>query len=228
MAAQAVSGVEEVIRAVRARQAGAAELYPALAAAPLLFAIEGGEGDVVRPVVQRWNDADHGLVFTSHDRATGVPGIPGLAELSGRELGGRWPDGLRAAVNVGSDDVGIVLDSDAMHAVGAVPDTVPAGTVVMVGAPADPPAPELVEALRAAVRGTAGVSAGYLFQQATPGGTSRMIAGLDLDDPAAAPEVVPDVARTVAAAHPPARNLDFTALHGELRRMVLGAVLAIT
>jgi hypothetical protein len=222
-----VSDVEDVIRAVRAGSAGAGELYPALAAAILLFAIHGGAGNTVQPVVQSWDGADHGLVFTSPERAAVAGGLPGLAELSGRDLGARWPDGLRAAVNLGSDDVWIVLDSDAMHAIGAQPETVAAGTVVAIGAPAEAPPAELVEAVRDAVRTTAGVQAAYLYQEARPGGSSRLVAGVDLDpglDPA---DVVPQLARAVAATYPAAAYLDFAALDGSLRGMVLGAVLAV-
>lgn len=221
------SDVESVIRAVRGGQAGAAELYPALAEATLLLAVEDGSGSAAAPVVRRWDGVDHGLVFTSPERAAAQRGLPGFAQLTGRDLGARWPRGLRAAVNLGSDDVWIVLDDDAMHAVGAQSHTMPAGQVVAVGAPAQPPAPELVDAIRIAVGQTPGTTAAYLFQQAEPGGTSRLVAGVDLDDGVAADEAVPTLARVVADRYPPAAYLDFVALRGQLRAMVLGAVPAI-
>jgi hypothetical protein len=114
-----------------------------------------------------------------------------------------------------------------MQAVGTQPQPVPAGQIVAVGAPAQPPAPELVDAVRAAVDETKGVAAAYLFQQAEPGGTSRLVAGIELDDSHAAEDVVPALARVVADRYPPAAHLDFVALRGQLRAMVRGHVAAI-
>lgn len=217
------SPVDTVLAAARAGTAGAAELYPALAGARLLFALAAGEGEVGVPWVVQLEGVDHGVICTAPEHADLLTDVPVFAELTGRDLGARWPDGLRALVDPGTP-YALVLDADAMHAIGRTPERLPAGTPYAVGAPAVPPAPELVEAVRGALRNVGGVREAYLFQMAPEGGASRLVCGLvlaDGDDPA---QVVPPIADAVAHAHPAARSLDFLALSGGMLATVAGHV----
>lgn len=247
--------VEAVIRAARSGAASAPELFGALSDATLLLAVKPGAGGSSLPFVFSWNDHDHGAVFTSLRLSTSLPEAPSLMEIAGRELGRRWPDGLRAVINPGADDLTLVFDDAAMHLMehpenapaepapsvaapngagpnGATPaepqrpGDVPAGATVAVGAPAQDPPAELIDAVRTAVRAAPGVEAAYAFQLAE-GGRSGLVIGVVLAAQADERPTVVGLADAIAAAYPPAAELDFLPLSERMQAMVAEHVPAL-
>ena len=215
--------VDDVLSAVQAGSAGARELHEALAGAPLLFALATGQGERALPWILRFDGVDHGVVCTARQYADLLTDVPVFAELSGRDLGARWPAGLRAVINPGTP-LALELDAAAMHALGRTQATARAGTAYAVGAPAEAPAPELVEAVRGALTHVGGAQAAYLFQFAQAGGMSRLVCGLVLAPGADPATVIPPIADAVAYRVPAAGSLDYLPLDGRLLAEVSGFV----
>lgn len=220
--------LDTVIRAVLAGEAGPAELLPALGAATLFLAIDSGVDGSVTPWVADLGGTDHGVVFTSAERAEAVEGVPGYAELPGRELGARWPDGLPVALNPGTPEVGVVLDDVAMHEIGGTPEVMTEGTEITVSAPDPEPPAEFVEALRAGVRARDDVDAALLFDLATAGEPKRLVIGVLLAGGTDRATVVADFAAAVAEHAPGLAEIDFAALTDEVAETVGGVVPAIS
>ena len=230
--------VEAVIRAARAGRTGTPELFHALADATLLLATKEGADGATLPFVFEWNDADHGAIFTSAPLTAMLPTAPGFTEFAGRELGRRWPDGLRAVINPGTDDLMLVFDDAAMHLVAAPEDAVelpppgpggnngngrpamPAGEQYAVGAPAAAPPEDLVDALRSAVRASAFVESVYLFQLAEGGQPPRLVAGAVLAPGADERPAMTALVNAAAQLSPAAARLDFLVLDGAMLRDV--------
>lgn len=211
--------VDNVIQAAKAGTAGPQELYEALAGAPVLFAVATGQEDTALPWILRDGDMDHGVFCTAPEYADILTDVPAFAQMSGRDLGAAWPNGLHAVVNPGTP-LAITFDADAMHAIGAANARLSAGTTYAVGAPAESPQPALVEAVRGALRNVGGAQHAYLFQFAPSGGTSRLVCGLVLSPGADPNVVIPPIADAVLHSYPAATSLDYTPLDGRLLEQV--------
>ncbi len=232
--------VETVIRSARAGQAGTPELFRALSEATLLLATKEGADGATLPFVFEWNEADHGAIFTSSPLTAMLPTAPGFTEFAGRELGRRWPDGLRAVINPGTDDLMLVFDDADMHLVAApedaievpppdaaapaasapAPSAMPAGEQYAVGAPASPPPAELVDAIRSAVRASAFAESAYLFQLAEGGRAPRLVGGAVLAPGADEQQAMSGLVNSAAQVAPAAGQLDFLVLDGTMLRDV--------
>ena len=98
------------------------------------------------------------------------------------------------------------------------------GRELGVGAPADPPAPAVVEAVRSAVRATDGVAAGYLFRMAGHGTVPALVAGVELTSGTDEAAVMPAFVQRLGAALPQGRAIDAVPLAGDLLAAVRDAV----
>lgn len=225
--------LEEVIRAARSGAAAAPELFRALSEATLLLAVKPAADGSSLPYVFSWNDQDHGAVFTSRRLTTGLPEAPGFMEIPGRELGRRWPDGLRAVINPGAAELMLVFDDAAMrrmqHAEAEPPaahEVLSAGTTLAVGAPARAPAEDLIAAVRVAVRASPEVLEAYAFQLAD-GGRSGLVVGVVLVPGADEQRTMAALCNMVASAYRPAAQLDFLPLSEHMRAVVAEHVPAL-
>jgi hypothetical protein len=222
--------LDRLIAEVRAGAGDPAALARGLADSPLLVALASppdGAGDGSLWVFP-WDGAPHGALFTSREHLEAVPDIPGYAVVTGAQLAGLWPADLRAAINPGAADAALVIDAAAVRSWVSTPERVmPAGTEFAVGAPADPPDPELVASLRSAVAASAGAEAAYVVQFVAQGQAPRIVIGVELRAGASPRDAVIGLADATAADHPQAALLDFVPLEGELLRAVTDAVPAI-
>jgi hypothetical protein len=240
-----VSDVEEVLRAAYAGSVDSRAMFRALSEATLLLAVQPGPDGELEPYAFSWNGWDSGAVFTSRERTAMLPDAADFLPMVGRELGRRWPDGLRALLNPGSGPLARAFDDEAMHLLAdpdSVPDDQPGGTAMApsaitsdaapagggevsggrpfaVGAPPEPPPDALVAAVRRAVQGTSGARGAYVFRFLQPPDEPRLVVGV-LTDPGAEESATRDVINAVVASYPPAVNLDFLPLDEQLRALV--------
>jgi hypothetical protein len=90
------------------------------------------------------------------------------------------------------------------------------GRQMGVGAPAEPPAPEVAAAVRAAVDATHGVAAAYLVQMAGHGTVPALVVGVELDDAADEAAVMPGFVRRLGERLPEGESIDAMPVAGSL------------
>jgi hypothetical protein len=222
--------LDQLIVDVRAGRGEPLALALALAQSPLLFALSSPPGDTGRgqPWVMQWNGLDHGALFTSQEHFDAVPNIAGYAVLTGAQLAAIWPGDLYAAINPGAGDAALVLDAAAVRAWATVGSQgIPAGTEFAVGSPAQEPDPQLVSSLRNAVAASQSTEAAYIVALVAQGQVTRIVVGVQVRPGAAAREAAISLADSTAADYPPAAQIDFIPLSGELLRSVVAVVPAI-
>jgi hypothetical protein len=148
--------LEEALRAAALEPAAGQALLTALADEPLLVCVRsapGPDGKVDLPLVEH-EGQDYVLVFTSDTQLQrgGYGGSPRI-ELAGRLLARIWPAGASMAINP-QGDLGLALPADAVATLDGTPGemgrlTIPEGSEVMIGDPADEPV-ALLQVLAAA------------------------------------------------------------------------------
>jgi hypothetical protein len=120
-------------------------------------------------------------LFTARERATAF-GAPRYTSLLMRELAQQWPDGVNAIVNPGEAVEMVLGAADVRNLPTAADrDTIPAGTHVMIGEPAEEPEAAL-RAVTEVIAGRPAVRAAYRAQVFVdrPGEEPQLAIGLDL------------------------------------------------
>ncbi|HEX8497970.1 MAG TPA: enhanced serine sensitivity protein SseB C-terminal domain-containing protein [Actinomycetales bacterium] len=118
-------------------------------------------------------------VFTSEEQLQrGAPDAP-RARPAVRELLGVLPADVGFAVNVGGD-VGLPIHAPALRHPGGGPTTVPAGTAIRIGEPADEPV-DVLERLASALAPVAAVREARRCWAQIGDGAPGLVIGLDLD-----------------------------------------------
>ena len=217
------AALDQLIADVRAGRAEPGGLARALAQAPLLFALSSPPGDAGRgsPWILQWDGHDHGALFTSRAHFDAVASIPGYAVLTGAQLAAIWPGDLRAAINPGGGGAALVLDAAAVRSWASTGTQVlPAGTDFAVGAPVEPPDAQLVSSLRNALAASRSAAAAYIVAFQSRGQAPRVVVGVEVKSGASPRDAAIGLADSTAADYPPAAQLDFVPLEGELLRSV--------
>lgn len=195
-------------------------------------------GQVLVPVAAT-EDGPHLVTVVGEDGTVAVPTYTSAESfgLSGRQscavVTGRYVADVGRSLNA----TAVLLDPESPAAAAVPLEWITArqaergaplpGGQVAIGAPAKAPSDELVAAVRAAVRATTGVKAGYLFQIAGDGSVARLVVGTELEqgiDPAA---VMPTFVARLGREIPEGAGIDVMPLNEEMLEGVAAAVEAI-
>jgi hypothetical protein len=143
------NAVEKVLMALRIGQVEGDSLLEALAKAdlwvPLPAGASNGQGALPIMVIE---DAPYVAVYTSEEQFRRGAGNMGCAVTPGGDFARSLPPELGLAVNPGGD-VGLPIHAAAMPLIRGEGSTVPSGTQIMLGEPAEEPL-ALLKALRTA------------------------------------------------------------------------------
>jgi len=155
-------------------------------------------------------------LFTARERATSF-GAPRYTALLLRELAPSWPDGVNAIIDPGEPVEMVLGPADIRNLPTAADrDTIPAGTRVMVGEPAEEPQAAL-DAVADLLRERPQVRAAYRAQVYVdrPGEEPQLAIGLDLEGAEPGDELLDAVGRAATEAGAPAVGIVSVAPHGD-------------
>lgn len=181
-----VATVEEALAAAQEADPGSeAALLDTLADARLVFAVRSPDDPTL--VVLEQQGRPYVPAYTSLARAEGqVPTDLAVAQIALRDLAAQWPDDLALVINPGQQPAGI-LEGPGVRSLRdrrrSGLTTIPAGSTVLLGHPADDPA-ALCRAATEWLTADGRVERAHVAQLLVehPGETPRAVIGLVLND----------------------------------------------